>query len=81
MIVISDLADINMPEINGFELREEILADTVINVKCVPYIFLSTSKTPENVLNAYNWHVQGYLKKEHDFLTFKMLFKTLLSIS
>ena len=72
------LSDINMPKINGFELREEILADTIISVKCVPYIFLSTSKTRENVLKAYNCHAQGYFKKEHDFLAFKNVIQNIV---
>ncbi|MDR6764422.1 CheY-like chemotaxis protein [Flavobacterium sp. 2755] len=72
------LSDINMPKINGFELRDQILADDTIRTKCVPYIFLSTSKTHENVLKAYGCRAQGYFKKEDDFMTFKTVIKNIV---
>ena len=65
------LSDINMPKMNGYELRDLLLANPDINEKCAPYIFLSTSKNPENVLNDYKGPIQGYLKKEEDFKVYK----------
>jgi CheY-like chemotaxis protein len=72
------LSDINMPKINGFELRQEILINSKIDKKCLPYIFLSTSKNPENVLRAYNCHVQGYFRKEEDFLVYKTVIRNII---
>jgi CheY-like chemotaxis protein len=72
------ISDINMPKIDGFELRNQIRADAKINIKCVPYIFLSTSKTPENVFKAYECHVQGYFKKEDDFSAFKLMIHNIM---
>lgn len=72
------ISDINMPKINGFELREQIISISEINAKCVPYIFLSTSKNPENVVKAYNCNVQGYFKKEEDFSTYKIMMKNIV---
>jgi len=72
------LSDINMPKINGFELRDQILADEIIRAKCFPYIFLSTSKTRENVLRAYGCQAQGYFKKEDDFTAFKTVIQNIV---
>ncbi|MBB4801766.1 MULTISPECIES: response regulator [Flavobacterium] len=72
------LSDINMPKINGFELREQILALTEIREKCTPYIFLSTSKNPENVLRAYRCQVQGYFRKEEDFSVYQAMIKNIV---
>jgi CheY-like chemotaxis protein len=72
------ISDINMPKMSGFELREEILKNDEISVKCVPYIFLSTSKSPENVLRAYGCHAQGYFKKENDFTLFRTVIQNIL---
>ncbi|KQO28678.1 hypothetical protein ASF10_22915 [Flavobacterium sp. Leaf82] len=72
------ISDINMPKINGFELREQILAISEISSKCVPYIFLSTSKNPENVLKAYSCNVQGYFRKEEDFSVYKTMMKNIV---
>ncbi|QSB25315.1 response regulator [Flavobacterium sp. CLA17] len=72
------ISDINMPKMSGFELREEILSNREISEKCVPYIFLSTSKSPENVLRAYGCHAQGYFKKENDFAVFRTVIQNIV---
>lgn len=71
-------SDINMPKINGYELRDLIFANTKIKEKCVPYIFLSTSDNPENVLKAFHGAIHGYFRKEHDFSTYKMIIKNIV---
>lgn len=72
------ISDINMPKMDGYELRSQILADKHVNRKCIPYIFLSTSKTPENVSKAYDFHVQGYFKKEDNFTTYKTMIQSVV---
>ncbi|MFC4478675.1 response regulator [Flavobacterium chungangensis] len=72
------ISDINMPKINGFELREQIMSIGEIGTKCVPYIFLSTSKNPENVLKAYSCNVQGYFKKQENFADYKAMIKNIM---
>ena len=37
------LSDINMPKLNGFELREKLRTDADLNIKCIPYLFFSTA--------------------------------------
>lgn len=61
------LSDINMPKMDGFELRNHILQNPQTSSKCVPYIFMSTSKSPEQVIKAFDCHIQGFFKKEDDF--------------
>ena len=34
------LSDINMPKLNGFELRQRVFTNTELSKKCIPYIFL-----------------------------------------
>lgn len=31
------LSDINMPKLNGFDLRQKLKTDAKLNVKCIPY--------------------------------------------
>jgi CheY-like chemotaxis protein len=57
------ISDINMPRMNGFELREAILAEAGLSEKCTPYIFLSTSGDEKWVNKAFKLSVQGYFKK------------------
>jgi CheY-like chemotaxis protein len=72
------LSDINMPKLNGYELRDQILSDDAISQKCVPYIFLSTSKNPENIIKAYRYSIQGYFKKEGDFKIYKEMIRNIV---
>lgn len=67
------LSDINMPKLNGFELKKLINEDEELCRKCVPYIFLSTSENPENIKKAYELSANGYFKKESNFLTYKSM--------
>ncbi|MHC0444683.1 response regulator [Flavobacterium phragmitis] len=61
------LSDINMPGLNGYQLREKILSDGELEKKCVPYIFLSTSKAPLDVEKAFSYPIHGYFEKKFDF--------------
>jgi len=72
------ISDINMPKMDGYELRTQILADEYVNKKCIPYIFLSTSQNPENVSKAYDYQVQGYFKKEDNFSIYKSMIQSIV---
>ena len=65
------LSDINMPKLDGYELRDRIFKNENLKEKCLPYIFLSTSKNPEYVAKAYDHYAQGYFTKESNFTTYK----------
>ncbi len=57
------LSDINMPGMNGFELRDTIHQDPDLRVKCIPYIFLTTGSDSKFVWQAYSKSAQGYFIK------------------
>ena len=57
------LSDINMPVMNGLELRRKIQADDYLRKKSIPFIFLSTAARPKEVEEAYNLTVQGFFVK------------------
>ncbi len=69
------LCDVNMPAMNGFSLREEIINDEVLRVKSIPFLFLSTSAKHAEVIKAYTLTVQGYLKKPNSFSEYQNLLK------
>ena len=37
------LSDINMPKLNGIELRNKLHTDPQLCLKCIPYLFFSTA--------------------------------------
>lgn len=57
------LCDINMHKISGLELKKLIYIDEELRMKCVPFIFLSTSGASQEVMKAYSYGVQGYFIK------------------
>lgn len=71
------LSDVNMPKINGFELRSKIHEDRELNSKCIPYIFFTSAANGKFVKDAYEMSVQGFFLKPNGF---KELENTLRSI-
>ena len=57
------LSDINMPKINGFELRNKVFTNELLQEKCIPYLFFSTNATKKSVIDAYALSVQGFFIK------------------
>jgi len=57
------LSDINMPKLNGFELREKLKTDAKLSNKCIPYLFFSTAANQKAVIQAYSQSVQGFFVK------------------
>ena len=57
------LSDINMPRMNGFELRSLVFQSTELRAKCVPYIFFTTSTSEKIIAQAYALSVQGFFIK------------------
>ena len=61
------LSDIDMPGMNGLKLREEIFKDKELRIKSIPFIFMSSDGSEENVNLAFEYAVQGYFEKAKDF--------------
>ena len=57
------LSDINMPRINGFELREKLHSSTIPSVKSIPYLFFTTGAQKEAVEEASANSAQGFFIK------------------
>jgi len=57
------LSDINMPKLSGFELRQKIHTNEDLNLKCIPYLFFTTTSTQQAIIDAYSQSVQGFFVK------------------
>ncbi|HEY0434850.1 MAG TPA: response regulator [Chitinophagaceae bacterium] len=57
------LSDINMPRLNGFELRNMVFTNELLQTKCIPYLFFTTAATKKAVVDAYTMSVQGFFVK------------------
>ncbi|RYY90728.1 MAG: response regulator [Chitinophagaceae bacterium] len=61
------LSDINMPLMDGLELRRKVNESHLLHRKSIPFIFFTTSALPEQVIRAYDLMVQGYFVKPDRF--------------
>jgi len=61
------LSDINLPKLNGFELRKMVHTNDGLSSKCIPYLFFSTSVDRKAVHDAYTLSVQGFFVKPANY--------------
>ena len=57
------LSDINMPRMDGFEVRNRIWKNENLKSRFIPYLFFTTSVEKKAVYDAYNLSVQGFFVK------------------
>jgi CheY-like chemotaxis protein len=61
------LSDINLPILSGFDLRNKLRIDAQLAIRCIPYLYLSTSATPQMIMEAYSASSQGFFMKGNTF--------------
>lgn len=59
------LSDINLPKLDGFALRDKVKMDAKLQLRCIPYLFFSTSVNQDAVIKAYSLSVQGFFEKQN----------------
>jgi CheY-like chemotaxis protein len=57
------LCDVNMPVMNGLDLKRNIDSEEAIKKKGIPFIFFSTSAMSSIVREAFSMSVQGFFIK------------------
>ena len=61
------LSDINMPKLNGMALRDKIHNNEDLRLKCIPYLFFTTTANQKAVVDAYSKSIQGFFIKPTRF--------------
>ncbi len=67
------LLDLNLPKKDGREVLKEIKEDD--DLKRIPVVILTTSKSEADINRAYDLHANCYLNKPVDFKNFKWVVK------
>ena len=73
------LSDVNLPSMNGLELRKIIFENEYLRVKSIPFVFFSTSSDEYAVKQAYDLTVQGYFVKQYSMPDIKATLKLIIS--
>lgn len=69
------LLDLNMPGMGGIEFLRELRADP--KLRATPVVILTTSGDEKDRIDAYDFHVAGYLRKPVEFPHFMELMAAL----
>lgn len=67
------LSDINMPKLNGMELREKVHNNEDLRLKSIPYLFFTTSAEQKHVIDAYSRSIQGFFVKPNNYEKLKKI--------
>ena len=71
-------SDINMPKLNGVELREKVHNNEDLRIKSIPYLFFTTTAEQKHVIEAYSKSIQGFFIKPSSFNDLKRTIKIIV---
>jgi CheY-like chemotaxis protein len=72
------LSDINMPRLSGMELRDKVQNNEDLRLKCIPYLFFTTSSNNQSVMEAYSKSIQGFFVKPSHYADLKRTIKIII---
>ena len=73
------ICELNLPKVDGFKLREQILATDEKKCKSVPFIFWSTQASETQITRAYDLSSHGFFIKASSFDELKQTFVTIIN--
>ena len=65
------ISDINLPRMDGFQLRQKILEHAELSNKTIPFIFWSTTASDAQIKRAYDLSAHGFIIKAHSYSKMK----------
>lgn len=73
------ISDINMPLMNGLDLKKHIQSDEALRKKCYPFVFLTTTASPTQVAQAYSLAIEGFFAKGQSYEELKEVLRTIIA--
>jgi CheY-like chemotaxis protein len=67
------ISDINMPKMDGLELKRRIESDSEMRAKSIPFVFHSNQTSPAEIRTAFTLGIQGFIKKKDYDETVRLL--------
>ena len=72
------ISDINLPQLNGLELRRKVQNDAELSLRCIPYVYFTTAINHQVVIDAYSTSAQGFFVKPGEFAEIKETIKVMI---
>jgi DNA-binding response OmpR family regulator len=72
------ISDVNLPKMNGFELKKLIRTNELLSLKCIPFLFLTTGTNGTDVIDAYAMSAQGFFQKPNSISELETLLRTIV---
>lgn len=73
------ISDINLPGMDGTSLRKAIVENEYLRKKSIPFVYLTTATTKEQVIIAYDMMVQGFFIKPNTVEEIRTLIKGIIN--
>jgi CheY-like chemotaxis protein len=65
------LCDVNLPRMDGFELKQKIYEDFETNYRSIPFVFWSSQPSKAQIQKAYDLGGNGFFVKGDNFAAIK----------
>jgi CheY-like chemotaxis protein len=73
------ISDINMPLMNGLELKKQIQQKDQLRKKCYPFVFLTTTVSTTQVQTAYAHSIEGFFAKGQSYEELKDVLRGIIT--
>ena len=73
------IADVNLPKMDGFTLRQKLAEDPSLKYKSIPFVFWSTLASNEQIKRAYDTCGHGFFIKGRNYNDIKDSLKLIMS--
>jgi CheY-like chemotaxis protein len=72
------LCDVNIPRMDGFELKDRLLESDALYHKSIPFVFWSSQASNEQIKKAYDLRVNGFFVKDNSIGDLKASLATIV---
>ena len=73
------ISDINLPKLSGIALRDKLHNNEQLRIRCIPYLFLTTSIAHRDVIEAYSKSIQGFFIKPVKFSELERMIQNIIT--